>query len=274
MQRLVAPDELLAETQETAARFARRSPVAVAALKRCLYVGGDRSLQARARPRAGGLPRDRIDPGDRARAETVHAGPGADRGHAVPLRPRAVGERHAAGSRRNERASPMNRPIGQSRISAMSTYLVYLKDGGIGDSQPAEHARHRVAIEDAPVARLGPVAPGPAGDQLQTRQRSAARDRGAADRAQPAADADHPRDAGTGRAGAGQLALLPPAVAVRHARLGYRCARISCRASGPGVHVAPGPPSRASSTSTTSSPTARCSPASRCSATPASASTR
>jgi hypothetical protein len=29
----------------------------------------------------------------------------------------------------------MNRPIGQSRFSAMSTYLVY-QDGGIGDSQP------------------------------------------------------------------------------------------------------------------------------------------
>jgi hypothetical protein len=29
----------------------------------------------------------------------------------------------------------MNRPIGQSRLSAMSTYLVY-QDGGIGDSQP------------------------------------------------------------------------------------------------------------------------------------------
>jgi hypothetical protein len=29
----------------------------------------------------------------------------------------------------------MNRPIGQSRFSAMSTYLIY-QDGGIGDSQP------------------------------------------------------------------------------------------------------------------------------------------
>ncbi len=29
----------------------------------------------------------------------------------------------------------MNRPIGQSRFSAMATYLIY-QDGGIGDSQP------------------------------------------------------------------------------------------------------------------------------------------
>ena len=29
----------------------------------------------------------------------------------------------------------MDRPVGQSRFSAMSTYLVY-QDGGIGDSQP------------------------------------------------------------------------------------------------------------------------------------------
>jgi hypothetical protein len=29
----------------------------------------------------------------------------------------------------------MDRPIGQTRLSAMSTYLVY-QDGGIGDSQP------------------------------------------------------------------------------------------------------------------------------------------
>jgi hypothetical protein len=29
----------------------------------------------------------------------------------------------------------MTRPIGQSRFSAMSTYLIY-QDGGIGDSQP------------------------------------------------------------------------------------------------------------------------------------------
>src|SRR4051794_3492131 len=41
VHRLVSEDRLLAEAQATAARFARRSPAAVAALKRCLYFGLD-----------------------------------------------------------------------------------------------------------------------------------------------------------------------------------------------------------------------------------------
>jgi enoyl-CoA hydratase/carnithine racemase len=41
VDRLVAEPQLLAETQATAERLARRSPVAVAALKRCLYFGTD-----------------------------------------------------------------------------------------------------------------------------------------------------------------------------------------------------------------------------------------
>lgn len=40
--RLVPAAQLLAETQATAARLARHSPVAIAALKRCLYFGLDR----------------------------------------------------------------------------------------------------------------------------------------------------------------------------------------------------------------------------------------
>ncbi len=42
VHRLVSEERLLGETQATAARLARRSPVAVAALKRCLYFGLDR----------------------------------------------------------------------------------------------------------------------------------------------------------------------------------------------------------------------------------------
>jgi enoyl-CoA hydratase len=42
VHRLVPEEQLLDETQATAARLARRSPVAVAALKRCLYFGLDR----------------------------------------------------------------------------------------------------------------------------------------------------------------------------------------------------------------------------------------
>lgn len=42
VHRLVPEAQLLAEAQATAARLARRSPVAVAALKRCLYFGLDR----------------------------------------------------------------------------------------------------------------------------------------------------------------------------------------------------------------------------------------
>ena len=42
VHRVVPEQSLLAESQATAARLARRSPVAVAALKRCLYFGMDR----------------------------------------------------------------------------------------------------------------------------------------------------------------------------------------------------------------------------------------
>ncbi|MEU1443990.1 enoyl-CoA hydratase/isomerase family protein [Streptomyces mirabilis] len=45
VQRLVAPDRLLAETQETAARLARRSPVAIRALKRSVYFANNRPLR-------------------------------------------------------------------------------------------------------------------------------------------------------------------------------------------------------------------------------------
>ena len=44
VHRVVAEQRLVAEAQATAARLARRSPAAVAALKRCLYFGGDRRL--------------------------------------------------------------------------------------------------------------------------------------------------------------------------------------------------------------------------------------
>jgi enoyl-CoA hydratase/carnithine racemase len=44
VQRVVPEQQLLAEAQATAARLARRSPAAVAALKRCVYFGGDRRL--------------------------------------------------------------------------------------------------------------------------------------------------------------------------------------------------------------------------------------
>jgi enoyl-CoA hydratase len=44
VHRIVPEQELLAEAQATAARLARRSPTAVAALKRCLYFGTDRGL--------------------------------------------------------------------------------------------------------------------------------------------------------------------------------------------------------------------------------------
>lgn len=44
IHKLVEPDRLLAETQATAARLARRSPVAVAALKRSVYFAASRPL--------------------------------------------------------------------------------------------------------------------------------------------------------------------------------------------------------------------------------------
>lgn len=44
VHRVVPEDRLLAEAEATAARLARRSPTAVAALKRCVYFGTDRGL--------------------------------------------------------------------------------------------------------------------------------------------------------------------------------------------------------------------------------------
>jgi enoyl-CoA hydratase/carnithine racemase len=44
VHRVVPAEQLVAEAHATAARLARRSPTAVAALKRCLYFGTDRSL--------------------------------------------------------------------------------------------------------------------------------------------------------------------------------------------------------------------------------------
>lgn len=44
VHRLVAPEGLMGEARTTAARLARRSPVAVAALKRAVYEGGSESL--------------------------------------------------------------------------------------------------------------------------------------------------------------------------------------------------------------------------------------
>ena len=44
VHRVVPETQLLTEAQATAARLARRSPTAVAALKRCLYFGTDRGL--------------------------------------------------------------------------------------------------------------------------------------------------------------------------------------------------------------------------------------
>jgi enoyl-CoA hydratase/carnithine racemase len=44
VHRVVPEAELLVTAQKTAARLARRSPTAVAALKRCLYFGADRGL--------------------------------------------------------------------------------------------------------------------------------------------------------------------------------------------------------------------------------------
>ncbi|MBK8020439.1 MAG: enoyl-CoA hydratase/isomerase family protein [Chloroflexi bacterium] len=46
VHRVVPADQLLAEAQKTAARLARRSPFAVAALKRCLYFGAHLSFSS------------------------------------------------------------------------------------------------------------------------------------------------------------------------------------------------------------------------------------
>jgi len=46
VHRVVPEDQLLAQAQATGARLARRSPIAIAALKRCIYFGANRSLSA------------------------------------------------------------------------------------------------------------------------------------------------------------------------------------------------------------------------------------
>ncbi len=44
VHRLVPEDQLLAQAQATGARLARRSPIAIAALKRCIYFGANRTI--------------------------------------------------------------------------------------------------------------------------------------------------------------------------------------------------------------------------------------
>lgn len=46
VHRVVPEDKLLAQAQATGARLARRSPISIAALKRCIYFGANRSLSA------------------------------------------------------------------------------------------------------------------------------------------------------------------------------------------------------------------------------------
>ena len=46
VHRVVPEDQLLAQAQATGARLARRSPIAVAALKRCIYFGANRGLSS------------------------------------------------------------------------------------------------------------------------------------------------------------------------------------------------------------------------------------
>ena len=52
VHRVIAEDQLLAETQATAARLATRNPVALAELKRAIYFGA-------AKPLSGGLDQER-----------------------------------------------------------------------------------------------------------------------------------------------------------------------------------------------------------------------
>jgi enoyl-CoA hydratase/carnithine racemase len=134
VHRLVPEQQLLAETQATAARLARRSPVAVAALKRCLYFGGDRRfsraldlesagfLAAGSTQGAGHALEPFLEDLKRLGDTPFLADPG----------PWIEGTRFDLVGGKGE---VMDRPIGQSRFSAVSTYLIY-QDGGIGDSQP------------------------------------------------------------------------------------------------------------------------------------------
>lgn len=134
VHRLVPEERLLGETQATGARLARRSPVAVAALKRCVYFGTDRRLSRALDLEAAGF-----------------LAAGSTRGAARALRPfledlERLGDTPfladpgpwIEGTRFDQvgwKGEDMDRPIGQSRFSAAATYLVY-QDGGIGDSQP------------------------------------------------------------------------------------------------------------------------------------------
>jgi enoyl-CoA hydratase len=131
VHRVVPEKRLLEETQATAARLARRSPVAVAALKRCVYFGTDRRLSRALDLETAGF-----------------LAAGSTRAAARSLQPfledlERLGDTPfladpgpwIEGTRFDQEGEGMDRPIGQSRFSAAATYLVY-QDGGIGDSQP------------------------------------------------------------------------------------------------------------------------------------------
>jgi enoyl-CoA hydratase len=134
VHRVVPEKRLLAEAQATAARLARRSPTAVAALKRCLYFGTDRRfsraldlesagfLAAGSTKAAGGVLEPFLEDFERLGDTPFLADPG----------PWIEGTRFDQVGLKGDH---MDRPIGQSRFSAAATYLVY-QDGGIGDSQP------------------------------------------------------------------------------------------------------------------------------------------
>jgi Enoyl-CoA hydratase/isomerase len=131
VHRVVPEKRLLEETHATAARLARRSPVAVAALKRCVYFGTDRRLSRALDLETAGF-----------------LAAGSTRAAARSLQPfledlERLGDTPfladpgpwIEGTRFDQEGEGMDRPIGQSRFSAAATYLVY-QDGGIGDSQP------------------------------------------------------------------------------------------------------------------------------------------
>ena len=90
VHRVVPEQQLLAEAQATAARLARRSPIAVAALKRCLYFGTDRRFSRALDLEVAGF----LATGFYARrGPCPPAFPrrhGASRRHAVPRRSEAV----------------------------------------------------------------------------------------------------------------------------------------------------------------------------------------
>lgn len=135
VHRVVPEEQLLAETQATAARLARRSPFAVAALKQTMYFGGDRTfsraldleaagfLATGSTPQAGRALEPFLEDMERHGDSPFLAAP----------RPWLEGTRFDLVNR--ELRDPMQRPIGRSRVSAAATYLIY-QDKGIGDSEP------------------------------------------------------------------------------------------------------------------------------------------